>query len=521
MIDQGQRIQSIDWQQVLPFTALFRAFRIAIHPSKLALGLALLLTIYVGGRALDWVWSAKDRAVIDEVALYQTADNRADFDQARAAALDAIRQTYAEDLLDLGVIPAGPNAEADAQIDAQKAQRLDDALSQAAAKHQQELAANHDPEQIPDIDAKWSTLTLQLLAIRGQGLFSAFFGYEINQFVGVVDSVLTNQWAHTPDVPGVLGHIYNFLVVGPLWLARVHPIFAILFAIIYLGAWALFGGAIARLTALQVARDDRISMRQAMDFAVGKFLSFLSAPIIPLAIVVIVGLLVAAASLVGNIPFLGPIIIGGGFAVALLGGFVMTLVILGSVGGFNLMYPTIAVEGSDSFDAISRSFSYVYACPWRMLFYTAVAVGYGAATYLFVRFFLILMLALTHHFVGMSMYLHDLNGHPLFPTMWPDPLTSGRLTYHIDFSSLDWGQKIGAGLLSFWIYLLIGTLGAFAISFYFAANTIIYFLMRRELDATELDDVYLEVSEDEPEMTESAVIEVQLEPPGPGVQTSV
>ena len=34
-------------------------------------------------------------------------------------------------------------------------------------------------------------------------------------------------------------------------------------------------------------------------------------------------------------------------------------------------------------------------------------------------------------------------------------------------------------------------------SFYFSANTIIYFLMRHEVDATELDDVYLEQADDE------------------------
>ncbi|HUB25819.1 MAG TPA: hypothetical protein VL992_10360, partial [Tepidisphaeraceae bacterium] len=386
MIEQGQQIRSIDWQSALPFTALFRAFRIAIHPSKLVLGLALLLTIYIGGRALDWVWPLSNRAVANEVALYTASDNRADFDQARSAAIDAAREQYAEDLLDLGIIPAGPDVQAQAQEAAKHADHLDQAIDTVYAKRRQEIAAaKGDAQQIADIDDKYAVLLEQISSVRQFGLFSSFFGYEINQFVGIVDSVLANQWARTDEAPGVLGHIYHFLVTGPLWLARVHPIFATIFAVIYLCAWALFGGAIARLTAIQVARDDRISMRQAVDFAVGKFLSFLSAPIIPLVIVVIVGLLVAAASLVGNIPFLGPIIIGGGFIVALLGGFIMTLVILGSVGGFNLMYPTVAVEGSDSFDAISRSFSYVYACPWRMLFYTAVAVGYGAATYLFVR----------------------------------------------------------------------------------------------------------------------------------------
>ena len=34
-------------------------------------------------------------------------------------------------------------------------------------------------------------------------------------------------------------------------------------------------------------------------------------------------------------------------------------------------------------------------------------------------------------------------------------------------------------------------------SFYFSANTIIYFLMRHEVDATEMDDVYLEQADDE------------------------
>ncbi len=50
-----------------------------------------------------------------------------------------------------------------------------------------------------------------------------------------------------------------------------------------------------------------------------------------------------------------------------------------------------------------------------------------------------------------------------------------------------------------WNYLVIGLIGAFAISFYFSSNTIIYYLMRREVDATELDDVYVEETDDDVE----------------------
>ena len=414
MADETQVLAGIDWREVFPFIHLFRTFRIAIHPSKLALGLALLLTIYIGGSILDGLWPARVRAVPDEVRIFQLADTQSEFETARGTG-----------------------------------------------------------------DGK-------------DGLFHTLFEYEANQFSGVVHSVLANEWFENPISEGVPGHLYNFVAVGPLWLVREHTIFGVLFAVLFLAAWSLFGGAIARLAAVHVARrDDKVSIRQALNFSLGKFLSFVSAPIIPMLIVLGVGLLTAACSILIIIPYLGPIIGGAGFFLVLIGAFVQALVILGALGGFNLMYPTVAVEGTDSFDAISRSFSYIYARPWRMLFYTAVAVAYGALTYLFVRMFIMLMLTLAHYFVAMGMIHSDLS------VMWPNPAETGRLIYHIDYHPMNWGQAIGAALLSFWIYLIIGILGAFAVSFYFSANTIIYYLMRRKLDATDMDDVYLEQTDED------------------------
>jgi hypothetical protein len=194
-------------------------------------------------------------------------------------------------------------------------------------------------------------------------------------------------------------------------------------------------------------------------------------------------------------------VLGVLFFLALLGGFVITLVLVGTVGGFNLMYPTIAVEGSDSFDAISRSFSYVYARPWRMLFYTAIAILYGALTYLFVRHFIWLMLALTHFFVGWwlggksAMYWHGLND--LGVAIWPTPRSPGALTYTPDYEHLKWSEATAATFIWLWVYLLLGLMAGFVISFYFSANSIIYYLMRREVDATDVDEVYLEESEED------------------------
>jgi len=47
----------------------------------------------------------------------------------------------------------------------------------------------------------------------------------------------------------------------------------------------------------------------------------------------------------------------------------------------------IAYEGSDCFDSTSRSFSYLFARPWRTLFYDFIAFVYGFICFLFVWFF--------------------------------------------------------------------------------------------------------------------------------------
>ena len=150
-----------------------------------------------------------------------------------------------------------------------------------------------------------------------------------------------------------------------------------------------------------MARDEKISVRHSLTFSSGKVLSFIFAPVIPVFIIFGIGIVISiTAAILLHIPYVGPIVTGLFFFLALIGGFVITLLILGTIGGFNLMYPTIAVEGSDSFDAISRSFSYVFARPWRMLFYTAVAVIYGAI-WLSVRAVLcVMMLAATWFFIA-------------------------------------------------------------------------------------------------------------------------
>lgn len=415
MADDGVTLRGINWREAFPFTHLFRAFRVSVHPSKIVLALLLLGCLWCAGLVLDAVWPENHRVTIEQAAeLWGSSGTLA---------------TYHPEML-------------------------------------------HSMDHWPDERA---------------GIFRTFFDYEIAQ----ANNILMFRGAPFESV-------WNFVATGPLWLWAAHWVFALIFTAWFLLVWSVLGGAISRIAAVHVARDEKISVRHALAFSVSKILSFIFAPVIPVLIILGIGLVIALASLaLLHLSHPGVIIAGVLFFLALLGGFVITLVVLGTIGGFNLMYPTVAVEGSDSFDAISRSFSYVFARPWRMLWYTMVAAVYGAICYLFVRFFVWVMLAATWFFM---FWLLPRNGQPAtyWPTIWPrpaDPLAV--LRYTPDYQHLAWPEGVAAALIAWWVYLVIGLIGAFAISFYFSSNTIIYYLMRREVDATEMDDVYIEEADDE------------------------
>lgn len=492
MPDEPQLVRGIDWKSAFPFTLIFRSFRVAIHPSKLILALLALLLIYFGGRVLDAIWPEGSRAVPGELAIYAATRGEANSSQAfvegRAHEREAIVNAYHEHLKLINK-PDGGLSDIKASIleDRAKAVELADKAfdaSAVSAKQKATLAA------FDAANAEWAAAQ----AIRGEGLFTTFFLQQAGLAHKIIQSAYEGHWT---GQMGVFDQFINLLTLAPGWAIRHHPIFFTLFGLYALIVWAIFAGAVARIAAVQVARDEKISFRQALAFSSAKFLSFISAPIIPLAIILIIGLVVAAGGLLINFPFFGPIIAGALFFLALAAGFIMTLVLIGLLGGFNLMYPTIAVEGSDSFDAISRSFSYLFARPWRMGFYTLVAAAYGTICYVFLRYFIKLILSMTHLFVGLGVFVNADSTAPLWPVMWPDPLTAPQLSYPLDTLTLGSGQYMGAFFVAFWVYLTIAVLGAFVISFYISANTIIYVLMRHEVDATELDDVYLEQTEDD------------------------
>jgi hypothetical protein len=288
-----------------------------------------------------------------------------------------------------------------------------------------------------------------------------------------------------PNIPGIAQSI-EYCLLALLWAITFHEIYSVIFFTISLAAVALAGGALCRITALQFARGEKPGLIEALRFSAAKFSSFVFAPLIPIGIIAAMGVFVVLLGLIGTAPYVGELSVGFFLPLALILAAPITIFLIGAIAGFNLMFPSVAYEDSDGFDAVSRSFSYVYAKPWHMGFYTVVAFVYGAICYAFVRFFSLLLLYVTRAFLRVGFLFFD---DAKLERLWPQPLF-GRFLGPAQGPPIGWAEQTSAFLVEVWVLAVMGLMVSFVISFFFSANTIIYALMRNRVDKTSLAEVH-------------------------------
>lgn len=417
---------------------------------------------------------------------------------------------------------------------------LDDAQEQAekAVENNANLSDDQKEDALEDIEEAFEidaarAMTQRRMAfarkmrqIEGVGLFESFVAYQQDCLYNAIRSVRHLNFSGglagyqdmvegrraapasivetggLPDVapdddqPGAL--FYALMAVeGYRWMLHEHPVYFLILGVWSLGVLSLFGGGMYRIAALHFARQEKISMFQALRFSRQKFLSFLGAPLVLVAVILFTGLLLALGGLLGSIPLAGDILLAVLFGIAILLGVGIAFMAIGLVAGGPLMYPTIAVEGSDAFDAISRSVSYVYGNPFRAAFYGVVASVYGVITYLFVRLFAYIALLSAHTFVKWGVLT---GGQRLgenadkLDVLWHRPTFWDLHTFN--WYALSGWQSIWAIVLAVWVYLVIAVVAAYLLTFFASSTTTIYFLLRRREDATDLDEVYVEEDEE-------------------------
>jgi hypothetical protein len=279
------------------------------------------------------------------------------------------------------------------------------------------------------------------------------------------------------------------------WVYWYHPIYSIIFTLIKLMVIAVAGGAICRSAALSFALGQRPGLFEVLHFSLKKIFSFFAAPLVLVAIIIGIGLFIILLGLITNIPYIGELIMGVLFPIALFLGAFIAIIAIGAIAGFNLMFPTIAYECSDCLEAISRSLSYVYTKPWRMAFYSTITLFYGAICYLFVRLLAFTAILMTRLFLDIGIFADSSDKQvDKLTAIWP-PFDFVNFPVHSQYTT-NWSESISVFLVYLGLLVVAGLVLAYLISFYFSANTIIYSLMRNRVDGTRLEDIYIYTEDD-------------------------
>lgn len=364
------------------------------------------------------------------------------------------------------------------------------------------------------------------------------------------------EWFGREQAPVMVEPLVKFLrpivyFLSPVndWVTRFYFGMVVLCTLV---VWSIFGGAITRIAVVQLARGEKIGVFEALRFTSRRFLSYAIAPLFVLGFCFVLTLIMVLLYLVGMIPYVGDFVTAVIYPLYFVLGLIMAVAFVGLVG-WPLMAATISAEGTDSWEAVSRSYSYVYQRPWHFIWYSLVSIAYGGVCLFFIGF----MVSFSVYLAKWGMNQTPGSGyferepHYLFVYApesfgWRELLLDGaQVTEYqkkpkyaalaarkaevvlakssrpagevgagrsgrwsrLDENayeayvreSLTWGNHLGAAIVAFWLGLVFLLMLGFGYSFFWTSSTIIYLLLRKSVDAAEMDEVYLE--EDDYEQT--------------------
>ncbi|MBL8793985.1 MAG: hypothetical protein JNM56_08770 [Planctomycetia bacterium] len=559
-------------RQMLPWTELFRSFQVALDPKKLLLAAGGILTMALGWWLLAAIFGSSTKPEWDSPAYsdftkFQHKDDANPAEDAKRRAWESFREDREEwnvtwraagnpdvwEYRDAGDLAADP-----AEYEALK-EPINTVIKEMRANKETTRKVTLQGETyIVSLKPAGTLRTLPWYEDRGPNPYLMVTGqvgkpWETVQTARNQQPMTISEWFLTEQFPVLIEPLRKFLTPVVLLLnpksGALNRFYFLLVILWTLTVWAFFGGAITRMASVQVARNEKVGMREAVRFVWSRYASFLSAPLFPLLFIAFMVVLLSVYGIFFMIPWLGDIVVAGvGWPLVLLSGVAMAVVLVGLVG-WPMMYATISAEGSDSFDAISRSYSYVYQSPWNYAWYSGVALVYGAAVIFFVGFMGSMVVYMGKWAVGQTPFIATADREPSFLFVYA-PQSFGWRTLMLQNAAVDgelvvkdgriddkpggaydryvakmkWWNKAGATLVSVWLYGFFLMILGFGYSFFWSASTIIYLLMRRKVDDTDMDEIYLEEDDEEPypapgapqpaaSATSGTQITTMLEPP--------
>jgi hypothetical protein len=333
------------------------------------------------------------------------------------------------------------------------------------------------------------------------------------------------DWLLTQQIPVLIEPLVKFLLpVRYFFKASAGPynkFYFLLVTIWTLLTWSFFGGAITRIAAVQITRQEKTGWLEALRFTCKRYLSYVTAPLFPMAFMLALVILMVIYGFIHMIPGLGELIDALFWWLIVGFGLLMAVLLVGLVS-WPMMAAAVSTEGTDSWEAVSRSYSYLIQAPWHFVWYNLVALAYGAVIIFFVGFMGSLMVYLANWGVSQTPFIQSVDREPSYlfvyaPTSfgWRELLlqgvkvnNDGKIISVVDHGEINPSaydlylngpngigivKKTGAAVVScIWLYLIFLLVIGFGYSYFWTASTIIYLLMRRKVDDAEMDEIYLE-----------------------------
>lgn len=247
------------------------------------------------------------------------------------------------------------------------------------------------------------------------------------------------------------------------------------FALQALGAyliWAIGGIAIARIMAVRIARDEYITMKDALAFAWStRNTALLYAPAILLSMLFL-WVTIFGIGLIGQIPWVGGFISAVFLPVTIFFTILVRILAFAGVVSLGMTAGAIACEKKGTWDSVAKSFNYLFARPLAVLLYVALLV-------VFVKVVQGVLLDGDH--------LREHVSELLVP-LWDNP--EYRAIARGAYTSVDGVAAKTAAFLHSAIFWVIDALIAGAVlSWIIGAFTAMFLIFRREVDGTDYTEI--------------------------------
>ena len=273
--------------------------------------------------------------------------------------------------------------------------------------------------------------------------------------------------------------VRQLFVVGQSWTTFFYYLFG---SVATIFVWSYCGLPIARLTVLKISREKSQTIGEALSYAKAKGFDVVSAVILPLIAVAMISIPAIPLGWAMKFDF-GLLIAGCLWVLVLVVAALMAVLAFGLILGWPLMWGAVAADDCDAFDAISRAYAYALQRPLHYLCYVLVGLVVGCLGWL-------VAWSLAELTVGLGFWCVELGcgAERIQEVLAAIRQPIGELQSGV--SPPSGVSPSGIAAIRFACNLLRGVASAYSFSFFFSLAASIYLLLRRDIDETELDQIF-------------------------------